>query len=299
MEINREGLELIKRFEGLRLEAYQDVAGIWTIGYGHIRTAKPGMVITEQEAERLLKEDLRDAERAVSDLVKVKINENEFSALVSLVFNIGRGAFSRSTTLRKLNAGDHKGAADAIELWNKATVSGKKTVVQGLVRRRAAEKALFLKPVPGETGEGRPAPAPAPKSPKAEAPTQAEAPKSAPPPRPPAEPKPEAKAPPPTPKKEPEPRPKPAAAGAPPPSGKSEGGGGIGAGPIAVAAGGTAAAGAGTVAATQPNNPMVARASDFVTSHGQEFTWLLAGLIFLAALYALHALTEGGSGSRR
>ncbi len=146
MRISDAGLALIKRFEGLRLDAYKDVAGIWTIGYGHIKTAKPGMKITESQAETLLKDDLQDAERGVERLVKVPISSNEFSALVSLVFNIGEGAFAKSTTLRRLNANDRVTAADAIELWNKATVGGKKTVVQGLVRRRAAEKALFLEP---------------------------------------------------------------------------------------------------------------------------------------------------------
>jgi lysozyme len=153
MHINEEGIALIKLFEGLRLEAYQDVAGVWTIGYGHTKTAKKGMTISEREAEALLREDVREAEQAVTRLVKAPLNENEFSALVSFVFNIGEGAFARSTALRRLNAGDREGAAAAIELFNKATINGKKQTIPGLVRRRAAEKALFLKPVPGAARE--------------------------------------------------------------------------------------------------------------------------------------------------
>lgn len=161
MNISNEGLSLIKLFEGLSLRAYQDVAGIWTIGYGHIKGVESGATISEREAESFLSDDLKDAQRAVERLVKVPLNENEYSALVSLVFNIGEGAFARSTVLKRLNRGDREGAADAIELWNKATINGRKKTVPGLVRRRAAEKALFLKPVPSigrerelEHGEG-------------------------------------------------------------------------------------------------------------------------------------------------
>jgi len=161
MQINQTGLDLIKRFEGLRLEAYQDVAGIWTIGYGHIKTAKPGMKITEKEAEDLLRDDLKDAENAVQSPVKVPVNDNEFSALVSLVFNIGRGAFGKSTALKLLNKDDRIAAADAIELWNKSTVGGKKVVIPGLVARRAAEKGLFLTPTLASLAASAVAPAPA------------------------------------------------------------------------------------------------------------------------------------------
>ncbi len=154
MKINDEGLGLIKLFEGLSLRAYQDVAGIWTIGYGHIKDAKPGQTITESEAEALLRGDLKDAEQGVERLVRAAIKDNEFSALVSLVFNIGESAFAHSTTLKSLNRGNREEAAAAIELWNKATINGKKETVPGLVRRRAAEKALFLKPAPG-AAQGR------------------------------------------------------------------------------------------------------------------------------------------------
>lgn len=147
MKINQEGLELIKSFEGLELTAYQDAVGVWTIGYGHTRTVRPGQTISEDEAEALLRQDLEIFEEAVERLVKVPINENEFSALVSLTFNIGETAFRNSTALRRLNNGDRKGAADAIEWFNKARVNGQLVELRGLTRRRAAEKALFLKPV--------------------------------------------------------------------------------------------------------------------------------------------------------
>lgn len=147
MKVNQAGLELIKRFEGLRLRAYQDVAGIWTIGYGHIKNVVAGMKISAAEAEEFLKEDLAEVEAALKKLITVKVNSNEFDALASLVFNIGTGAFKNSTTLRQLNKDNRLAAADAIELWNKATVNGKKVVIAGLAARRAAEKGLFLTPI--------------------------------------------------------------------------------------------------------------------------------------------------------
>lgn len=175
MQINQAGLDLIKRFEGLRLQAYQDVAGIWTIGYGHTKTVKPGMKITEQEAEELLRQDLKDTEHAVQSPIKVPVNDNEFSALCSLVFNIGRGAYDKSTTLKLLNKDNRIGAADAIELWNKSTVGGKKVVIPGLVARRAAEKGLFLTPTAASLLAAATAPAPAKGATKPEAKAPAKA----------------------------------------------------------------------------------------------------------------------------
>ncbi len=147
MRISDSGIELIKRFEGLELEAYQDIAGIWTIGYGHTGDdVQPGMKISERDAEELLKRDLRPREQAVDSAVKVPLNQNEFDALVSFVYNVGAGAFRGSTALKRLNRGDRVGAADAITWWNKATVGGVLREVLGLTRRRAAERALFLAP---------------------------------------------------------------------------------------------------------------------------------------------------------
>lgn len=132
--------EIVKEFEGLRLEAYKCPADVWTIGYGHTRGVIPGDVITEKEAEIFLAEDLEDAESAVNEYVEVKLNQNQFDALVSFVYNLGAGNFKSSTLLRKLNAGDYLGAANEFKRWNKA--GGK--VLNGLVRRRAAECNLFI-----------------------------------------------------------------------------------------------------------------------------------------------------------
>ena len=147
MRISNRGIALLKSFEGLELEAYQDIAGIWTIGYGHTGSdVRPGMRISEREAEALLRRDLRSRENAVSQLVRIPLNQNEFDALVSFVYNIGATAFERSTSRRRLNRGDRMGAADALTWWNKATVDGVLRAITGLTRRRAAERALFLTP---------------------------------------------------------------------------------------------------------------------------------------------------------
>lgn len=147
MRTSENGVELIKRFEGLELEAYQDIAGIWTIGYGHTGAdVQPGMKISEHDAEDLLRRDLKPREQAVDGAVKVPLNQNEFDALVSFVYNVGASAFRGSTALKRLNKGDRVGAADALTWWNKATVGGVLREVLGLTRRRAAERALFLTP---------------------------------------------------------------------------------------------------------------------------------------------------------
>lgn len=141
------GMELIKRWEGKRLDAYQDVAGLWTIGYGHlVRPGEPyhpyGPVrsITEAEAEQLLARDMSAARDAVARAVTVPLSQNERGALESLAFNIGANAFASSTLVRKLNAGDKAGAADEFLRWIHA--GGK--VVQGLVNRRHDERNVFL-----------------------------------------------------------------------------------------------------------------------------------------------------------
>jgi lysozyme len=137
--INKAGLELVKEFEGLRLKAYLCPAKVWTIGYGstgsHVRE---GLVITEAQAEELLRSDLRRFEDAVAKGAPVA-TDNQFSAMVCLAFNIGEGAFAGSTVLRKHNAGDHAGAAEAFKMWSKA---GGETL-RGLVRRREAEAQLY------------------------------------------------------------------------------------------------------------------------------------------------------------
>ena len=145
MNINSRGLDLIKKCEDLRLKAYLDSAGAPTIGYGHTGPdVRLGMTITEEEAERLLLMDVASAERAVTRQVRVTLTENQFSALVSFVFNVGSRALTASTLLRKLNKGKYLEAADEFLKWNKATVRGKLTVLPGLTSRRAMERALFL-----------------------------------------------------------------------------------------------------------------------------------------------------------
>lgn len=137
--INAAGLDLIKLFEGLALKAYLCPAKVLTIGYGstgpHVR---PGLVITEAEAERLLREDLARFERAVAKGAPAA-TDNQFAAMVALAFNIGAGGFLKSTVLRKHLAGDHVAAAAAFAMWNK----GGDQVLPGLTRRRAAEAQLY------------------------------------------------------------------------------------------------------------------------------------------------------------
>lgn len=141
MKTNEKGKTLIKNYEGCRLTAYKCPAGIWTIGYGHTGShVKEGMKISVAEAERLLTEDLHKFENGVSSYVKVPLNENQFSALVSFAFNCGLGSLQTSTLLKKLNAKDYSGAADELLRWDKA--NGKP--LAGLTKRRKAERELFL-----------------------------------------------------------------------------------------------------------------------------------------------------------
>lgn len=131
---------MIAGHEGLRLEAYLCPAGVWTIGYGHTKGAKPGMTITRQRAEALLREDLLTAENTVNRL-HLKFNQNQFDALVSFVFNVGSGNFLRSTLLKKIqaNANDPAIAAE-FNKWNR----GGGRVLPGLVKRRQQEAELYF-----------------------------------------------------------------------------------------------------------------------------------------------------------
>ncbi len=137
---NQNGLLLIKSFEGIKLEAYRDPVGIWTIGYGTTRNVKPRMRISKARAIELLQEDLARFEKSIHEAVRVPINDNQFSALASFTYNVGPGAFRDSTLLRLLNGGNIRGAADQFPRWNKA--GGR--VLAGLTRRRQAERKLFL-----------------------------------------------------------------------------------------------------------------------------------------------------------
>lgn len=137
--VNAAGLALVKAQEGLRLEAYQDGGGVWTIGYGHTHGVKRGDAICTTRAEMLLAADIADAACAVGDLVRVPLNDNQFAALVDFVFNEGAGAFAGSTLLRKLNEGGYGLVPACLKAW--IFVDGR--VAPGLVRRRAAEAMLW------------------------------------------------------------------------------------------------------------------------------------------------------------
>jgi len=141
MQISQAGIDSLKQFEGYSADKYQDVAGLWTIGYGHL--IKPGEnfeTINEATAEKLLRQDIGIAERAVNELVTVDLTQGQYDALVSFVYNVGAGAFKKSTLLRKLNIGDYVGALNELPRWNKA--GGK--IQQGLANRRVHEQQLFL-----------------------------------------------------------------------------------------------------------------------------------------------------------
>ena len=153
--INQQSIELIKSFEGSRLKAYQNIVGVWTIGFGHTSAAgvphvTPDLEITDTGAHDLLKTDLVKYEAAVDRAVKPKLSANQRGALVSLCYNIGPVAFAKSTCVKRINAGDMQGAAEALTWWNKA--GGK--VAKGLVRRREAERKLFLSDI-DMTDEGQ------------------------------------------------------------------------------------------------------------------------------------------------
>lgn len=137
------GVKAIQKHEGLVLETYVDAVGVPTIGYGHTgsKHAFPNNKITKAKATELLKQDLKDAENAIHKYVNVDLSQEQFDALVSLVFNIGVGNFAKSTLLKKLNRGDYLGAADEFPKWRK----GGGRVLPGLVTRRAEERALFLR----------------------------------------------------------------------------------------------------------------------------------------------------------
>ena len=148
MQCSQRGIDLIKSFEGFSLTAYHgkcDRAGLYTIGWGHARGVRPGDKITLEQAEKLLREDIRDAENVVNlDYVsgrdKPLVTQNEFDALCSLVFNIGSNAYLESTVRRKIKQGDKMAAARAFKMW----VYSDHKFIQGLANRRADEVRLFL-----------------------------------------------------------------------------------------------------------------------------------------------------------
>lgn len=138
--ISPAGVSLIKRFEGVMLDAYDDGVGVWTIGVGHTLGVKRTDKITMAQADEFLRADLEDAEDAVHRLVQVPLNQGQIDSLVSFTFNLGAGALQKSTLLKKLNAGDMQGAADQFLVW----VNAGGRPLPGLVKRRIAERMLFL-----------------------------------------------------------------------------------------------------------------------------------------------------------
>lgn len=145
-QITALGLEKLKQWEGFKGQAYKDIGGLWTIGYGHTSAAgapfvKERMTITEEEAEALLKRDIAACERVVEASVKVPLSDEQFSALVSFAYNVGADAFSKSNLLKKLNQGDYVSVPSELLKWTK--VKGK--IVKGLIARRSAEIGLWNK----------------------------------------------------------------------------------------------------------------------------------------------------------
>lgn len=138
--ISNRGLTLIKQFEGLRLRAYDDGGGVWTIGYGHTKNVKSNDVITQDQADEFLKEDIKWAEDTVNAFVNVPLKQNQFDALVSLAFNIGANAFAKSTLLKILNMRHYEDAAKQFIRWS--FDNGK--FIRGLYKRRLEETNLFL-----------------------------------------------------------------------------------------------------------------------------------------------------------
>jgi len=133
------GFKLTEQFEGLSLQTYQDIAGIWTNGYGNTHGVVPGSIITLQQAKNDLASNVEGAEYVVNTVVTVPLTQNQFDALVDFVFNLGSGNFQSSTLLRKLNAGDYAGAGAQFPLWNHSGGH----IVDGLTKRRLAEQQLF------------------------------------------------------------------------------------------------------------------------------------------------------------
>ena len=147
--VSRPGLELIKSFEGLRRRAARLPGGRHVVGYGHIRSAREGAEVSEADAEALLRYDLLPVEAAMNEWTFTPLTQNQFDALCSFAFSIGLKTFRHSDVLRHLNAGAMLQAAGALEMWRRVELDGEGIIVDALVRRRAAEKALFLQPAEG------------------------------------------------------------------------------------------------------------------------------------------------------
>lgn len=143
MKLSQRGIDLIKQFEGYSSKAYPDPAtggAPWTIGYGTTKGVKPGMIITAEQAEKMLRDDVAKFESGVSSLITSPTTQGQFDAMVSLAYNIGLGNFGKSTLLKKHNARCYTCAANQFRVWNRA--NGK--VMNGLTKRRAAERQVYM-----------------------------------------------------------------------------------------------------------------------------------------------------------
>lgn len=143
MKLSQRGIDLIKQFEGYSSKAYPDPAtggAPWTIGYGTTKGVKSGMIITAEQAEKMLRDDVAKFESGVSSLITSPTTQGQFDAMVSLAYNIGLGNFGKSTLLKKHNARCYTCAADQFRVWNRA--NGK--VMNGLTKRRAAEREVYM-----------------------------------------------------------------------------------------------------------------------------------------------------------
>ncbi len=146
--ISETGVDLVKTHEGFRAEPVAMAEGGWVVGYGHVRIADAGAPLNEADAAELLKLDLAPVERFVNSVVVAPITQSQYDALVSFCFSVGQTAFERSDVLRKVNAGKVVAAACAMDAWRKSSVGGESEIFDVLIKRRAAEKALFLKDAP-------------------------------------------------------------------------------------------------------------------------------------------------------
>ncbi|SAF46383.1 lysozyme [Enterobacter kobei] len=140
MKTSNNGIGFIRAHEGYKLTAYLDGGGVWTIGVGHTKGVKKGQTINQAQADKFLADDLAPVETCINGKVTAALNQNQFDALASFVFNVGELAFKGSTLLKKLNAGDYTGAANELPKW--CHDNGK--MVQGLLNRRIDEQVLFL-----------------------------------------------------------------------------------------------------------------------------------------------------------
>lgn len=149
--VSARGKQAIREFEGCRLEAYRDQAGVATIGYGHTQGVLMGQKIDQPTADQFFDRDISDFAMRVKARLTREPAQPQFDAMTSLAFNVGVQAFKGSTVCRQFNAGDDIAAANAFGLWNKIRVGGKLVESPGLTHRRAAEKAAYLEGVPKES----------------------------------------------------------------------------------------------------------------------------------------------------